>query len=218
MTNVADAVAILPEWLRTEVERRIRFHLLELPILPAVAAEALALCRSEDSDAHEIAKILHRDPGLAGHVMCLANSPMFGTSTEIKSLQQALGRIGKRRIAEVVLLVTTKATTFETPKAWSGCIQHLHRLSLMSALYAKEVTKPTHTDGDVAFLAGLLHDMGWPVVMLLLQMLLGQHRVEELHHSMERSLKILSLKIISLITLNQQRMKPSKAKQYISTK
>jgi HD-like signal output (HDOD) protein len=171
--NVASE--ILPDWMRSDIEQRIRTGMLELPLLPQVAAEALELCLARDSGTAEMAKILHRDHGLAGNVLRVANSPVFGVAVQITSLQQAVGRIGIHTIKEVVLSVATKATIFEAPPDWSHCVRDLPRLSLVSGLYATQVARACDHNGDAAFLSAFLHDMGWPVVMFILKKLEVRH-------------------------------------------
>ena len=172
MTTPAKAPSeTLPDWVRADIEKRIRVCMLELPILPGVAVQALNLCTARDSDAQQIANTLHRDQALAGNVLRVANSPLFGATVEITSLQQAVSRIGLRMIREVVLSVATNATMFETPPAWSSCVQDLPRLSFVSGLYATLVAQVCNADEDTAFLSGFLHDMGWSVVLFLLQKL-----------------------------------------------
>ena len=169
------ASEILPDWVRSDIEKRIHLCMLELPLLPEVAVEALELCIAREGDAQQMAKILHRDQALAGNVLRVANSPLFGATVEITSLQQAVGRMGICIIREVVLSVATRATMFETPAAWRSCVQDLPRLSLVSALYATQVARACKANEDAAFLSGFLHDMGWPVVMFLLQKLEARH-------------------------------------------
>ena len=175
-TPTKPASETLPDWVRSDIEKRIRARMLELPILPEVAVETLHLCGRQDADANQIASILHRDQALAGNVMRVANSPLFGATVEITSLQQAISRVGLRRIKEVVLSVATNATVFEAPAAWRSCVVDLPRLSLLSGFYATHVARACHADEDTAFLAGFLHDMGWSVVMFLLQKLEAQQR------------------------------------------
>ena len=174
-TPVETASEAFPDWVRSDIEERIRTSMLELPLLPQVAAEALELCLARESDATEMAKILHRDHGLAGNVLRVANSPVFGAAVEITSLQQAVGRIGVHMITDVVLSVVTKAPIFDTPPDWSSCVRDLPRLSLVSGLYARHVARACNDDEDIAFLSSFLHDMGWPVVMFLLQKLEKRH-------------------------------------------
>ncbi len=175
-TPTKPASETLPDWVRSDIEKRISARMLELPILPEVAVNTLHLCGRQDADTNQIASILHRDQALAGNVMRVANSPLFGATVEITSLQQAISRVGLRMIREVVLAVATNATVFEAPAAWRSCVVDLPRLSLVSGLYATHVARACHTDEDTAFLSGFLHDMGWPVVMFLLQKLETQQK------------------------------------------
>ncbi len=175
MTTRDKVASEVPDWVRSDIEQRIRTSMLELPLLPQIAAEALELCIAREGDAQQMAKILHRDQALAGNVLRVANSPLFGATVEITSLQQAVGRLGICMIREVVLSVATKATMFETPPAWSSCVRDLPRLSLVSALYATQLAGACNANEESAFLSGFLHDMGWPVVMFILQKLEVRH-------------------------------------------
>ena len=78
---------------------------------------------------------------------------------------------------------------FEAPERWSSFLGHSVRQSLVTALYAKEVASACGANVDSAFLTGLLHRVGLPVVLSILRRLEKHHdtklRLEEVEATLE---------------------------------
>ena len=70
------AQVALPTNLCEYLETRIASGALELPILPQVASQVLAMSTSDDTNARSLAELLHRDQAIAAHVLRVANSPL----------------------------------------------------------------------------------------------------------------------------------------------
>lgn len=174
MQNSATAAAAIPDLVRTTIEDRLRDGDLELPMLPQVSVEVLQLCRAPDTDAHAITAILHRDQSIAGNVLRVANSPLCGARVRINSLQQAVSRLGVKALSQVVLAVSMQARMFEVPERWlgalsdDGVVRDLRQASFLAALFAKEIARIKRSNVENAFLIGLLHDMGKPVLCMML--------------------------------------------------
>ena len=84
---------MLPQ-VRDRFDALIASGKLPLPLLPAVAAQVLAMVERPDCDARKLAELFKRDPAMTAHVMQVAGSPMYASATKITSLQQAIGRLG----------------------------------------------------------------------------------------------------------------------------
>ena len=70
------APAALPTNLCEYLETRIASGALELPILPHVASQVLAMSTLDDANARSLAELLHSDQAIAAHILRLANSPL----------------------------------------------------------------------------------------------------------------------------------------------
>lgn len=147
----------LARMLRRELDRGC----LELPVLPSMASEVLALVGSEDSDARQIANLIHRDQTLAAHVMKVANSPIHAPEGNLVSLQQAIARLGIRAIGEIALWVTLGSATFVAPRYESKIKCELER-SLHTALWSREIARECRKNVESVFLCGLLKSIGVP--------------------------------------------------------
>jgi putative nucleotidyltransferase with HDIG domain len=158
--------------LRHELDERLAKGSLELPLLPGVAMEVTSAAGREDSDARVLAEILKRDPALAAHVLRVVNSPVYSPRVQIVSLQQAVGRVGSTKIREIALVIACRAGVFKA-KGYEAEVDQVFRHSVATALFAQEIARQTRNNVEDAFLCGLLHDVGRPV---LLQALLDLSR------------------------------------------
>ncbi|MCA8942242.1 MAG: HDOD domain-containing protein [Planctomycetes bacterium] len=173
----------MPANVRRAVEERLHGDDLELPLLPRVATEVMRLCGSSDADAKAISDVLHSDPAIAGNVLRISNSAMFGGNQQITSLQQAVSRIGLARLTEVVMAISTCSKLFVVSEEWQPIVGDLRERSLLAGLFAREVARTARMNVETAFLQGLLHAMGKPVLMMML-------------HEIELSVGVLSIDVL----------------------
>lgn len=137
---------------------------LPLPVLPEVASQVLALVQRPDCDVARLAELLRRDPAMTAHVMAIAGSPIYAGATKISSVQQAIGRLGFVTLTQIVIAVAGKARVFAVP-GYAAEVKAAFQHALATALFAQEIAKARRSTVDVAFLAGLFHDFGQPVLL-----------------------------------------------------
>lgn len=154
----------LPTWLAQALEESLGKK-LELPVLPDTAARVLSLCHDERSDLRELAQLVQRDQTLAAHVLRVSNSVAYAPKQPIVSLQQALGRLGLSTVSDIAIAVAMKQRVFQVP-GHEARMRELWRHSALTAGYAQEVARLVGRNVETAFLAGLLHDVGMPIVLV----------------------------------------------------
>jgi putative nucleotidyltransferase with HDIG domain len=158
-----EASPALPAWLAQELEQALAGK-LDLPVLPDTAARVLALCQDERSDLRELAQLVQRDQTLAAHVLRVSNSVAYAPKQPIVSLQQALGRLGLSTVSDIAIAVAMKQRVFQV-SGHEARMRELWRHSALAAGYALEVAHLVGRNAEMAFLAGLLHDVGMPIVL-----------------------------------------------------
>ena len=131
----------------------------EPPKLPSVAAELMSLAQTPDVEIDQVARLLERDPMIAGRVVQLAQSPIYRGSGAVTSIREALMRLGLNALRDLVLQVSLNTRVFRAD-AYAEPMDRLRRHSLATAHLAKIVCRYTALHGDYAFLCGLLHDVG----------------------------------------------------------
>src|SRR5436853_386556 len=76
-----------------------------LPTVPAVLVPLLRYMnnRADSIDLHEIVKLISQDKSLAARCLQVANSPLFGCSREVETIQSAVVSLGLDRIQEIAV-------------------------------------------------------------------------------------------------------------------
>ncbi len=143
--------------------RRIATDKLALPSMPATASRCLALTRSNDVSLKQITATIEKDPMLVVATLRAANAAADGGN--IKSVDQAVTRLGLEKI-QTVFVEAGARKIFESRderinEACAGMWAH----SLAVALLARDLGALGGADDpEAAYLAGLLHDVGKPVL------------------------------------------------------
>lgn len=137
---------------------------IELPLLPHVAAEVLSSSLDERSDAARLAELIQQDQALATHVLRVVNSPAFRGAIEIVALQQAIARLGMERIREIALSASLKGALFK-PGHFQTLMDENWRTGLAAGLWSKEIARACRKNVEMAYLCGLLHNIGVPLIL-----------------------------------------------------
>ncbi|NOT32870.1 MAG: HDOD domain-containing protein [Candidatus Eisenbacteria bacterium] len=145
------------------LERLNSGHLV-LPVIPTAATQVLQASRNENTATSKIAESLSSDPALAAHVLRAANSAAYAASEPIVSLSQAVIRIGLTTVSQIALAACMKAKLFQAG-GYVDLVSPVWPRSAMAAIWAREIARVKDRDVEGAFLLGLLHDIGRPVVI-----------------------------------------------------
>lgn len=167
-TSAVNPVQIeLPANLCACLETRLTSGTLELPLLPQVANQILAMSTSDEVSARSLAELLHRDQAIAAHVLRVANSPLYRPRVPIVSLQQAVSRLGIATLREIALTVSMQGRMFNV-RGYRTEAQTLWQHAVRTAVYAREIARRCRRNVEGAFVGGLLHDVSKPVLLLAL--------------------------------------------------
>ena len=135
----------------------------ELPVLPEVAAQLLKLTSDVNCDVSDIVPLLKRDQSLTSHLLRIANSVRYNTGVTVSSVQQAVARLGLLAVREIVVLISCKCRVFNVPE-FETQVRESFRHSLATAAFAQEIARVRRMNVEEAFLTGLLHDVGRPIL------------------------------------------------------
>lgn len=137
---------------------------VDVPVLPETAHRVMILTQDDDSDAAQLANIIQSDPTMGGHVMRIANSAAYTPNSNLVSIQQAVARLGMVEISNIALSTSLNSKMFNAP-GYEKNIAVIWQHALATALWSKEVARSMRSNVEAAFLCGLLHSIGKPVVL-----------------------------------------------------
>lgn len=146
------------------LRQQIRTGRLDLPMPPETAARVLSVCRNPDAGPMELARLIERDPALMGNVLRIANSAAYAGSERIVSLQHAVARLGSRVVSEIAVAAVVRAAVFAVPR-YRDEVLSVWSVSIVAAGWAREIARLCRSNVEGAYLAGLLHAVGRPVLL-----------------------------------------------------
>lgn len=147
--------------LYMEFHHALKAGKYDLPAMPDLAIRIGRAIDEPNTDNEDIARLIQLDPALSARIMSVVNSAAFAGTSPIRSLPQAVGRLGRRQVRNLVFscivgdLFHTDSRILQAHMRtlW----QHSCQVAAISAVLAR------HTPGldpDQALLAGLVHDIG----------------------------------------------------------
>lgn len=184
LPQATDATSTEP--LEQLLIERIRKGAIELPLLPQVASRILGMVYDPNAEAAKLAALIHQDQALAAHVIRIANSPAYMTRNPVVSLQHAVSMLGMNLMSELAFSASIKGSAFKVP-GWDADVKRLWQHSLASGAYAKEIARMRRFNVESAYLCGLLHGIGKPVVLQTLVVLAKEQGIplsQELLHQL----------------------------------
>lgn len=146
------------------LEGFVHGHHLDLPQLPAPYAKLIGLCSDPQLSPRELADSIGRDRSIATGVLRISNSLRYSAETQIGSLQQAVSRLGTQRIREIVWIVSCRDHIFDVA-GFEQEARDSFESSLAAAAFSQEIARTRRLHVEDAFLCGLLHDLGRPVLL-----------------------------------------------------
>lgn len=147
------------------VESRIR-RIQELGACPYVVTKILNVSKDANTGARDLAQVVGTDHALTSKLLKIANSAMYGAKGKITQISQAVTRTGFRSVLELAMGISvTEAFTrkgaakggLDRPAFWTHSLA-VGLVARRLAMFAKRES------AEEAFVAGLLHDIGKPLL------------------------------------------------------
>ncbi len=150
--------------LAQRLVKQVREDAIAVPMLPAAATKVLAIANDPSASVREVERVVAGDPLLAARILAVANSARYGT-TRVGSLKNALARLGSGTVRDVLYEAVAQAHIFRGP-AGSGLAAELEH-AVAVARTAQLVCERLGIPSEHAFVCGLLHDIGRPIILTL---------------------------------------------------
>jgi HD-like signal output (HDOD) protein len=141
--------------------------LAQLPPFSPILNRLIASLAQEDVSFAKISDLIEKDTALAGNVLRLVNSALYGLRGTVNSIRHAVSLLGiaKLRNATLSMSVARMWSQVKTPPGWSMARFNVHSVGV--AILADQLTQRRDVEyAEGAFAAGLFHDLGLLLVAL----------------------------------------------------
>lgn len=138
-----------------------------LPELPRVAMQLLPMLTRPGVGAKEIATVISRDQTTAARLLRWVNSSFFGLESKVESLHRAVALLGLDTVRSAVMQGAFDQQI--NPVSIQGMAgttiwRHASAVSIIAKDFARQVRG---IEPDVAATAGLLHDIGFLLMLVM---------------------------------------------------
>ncbi|MGD8563760.1 MAG: HDOD domain-containing protein [Desulfarculaceae bacterium] len=137
-----------------------------LPTLPGVLANLMETLDDSRSSAGDIEAILERDQSTTSKLLAVANSSYYGLRHQITTVARAVVVLGMEEVRSICLgtVLSAMLSPRRFPDQASARALWAHSMATQEAArILSERCAEVRT--EVALTAGLLHDLGWVVIM-----------------------------------------------------
>lgn len=139
----------------------------QLPPFSPILNRLIASLASEDVSFAKVAELIEKDTVLAGNILKLVNSALYGLAGTVNSIRHAVSLLGiaKLRNAALSMSVARMWGQVKTPAGWSTANfnQHSVGVGILADLLAQRLDVQ-YAEG--AFAGGLFHDLGLMLVAI----------------------------------------------------
>src|SRR6185436_11099589 len=111
-------------------------------------------------DSTKIVRAMNQDAVLVEKILALCNSAYFAAATPTADLHEAITRLGFKQIYELVAIVHGARGLMPALPAYGFQEGDLWRHAVATAIASQLVAGAAALDVNVAFTAGLMHDLG----------------------------------------------------------
>ena len=139
-------------------------RLNELPSLPALLMEALQQL-NDNQNVTTLADKIGQDPPLVARILRIANSPFYGMPREIGSLREAIVLLGINRVRDMLIGVCFSNMLPVRHKDFDYTLFWHHSMAVADC--TRQLANYTGISPEFAFTAGLLHDIGRLIIVVL---------------------------------------------------
>jgi len=132
-----------------------------LQVIPAVALKLMRLTNDENTKVADLSHLIETEPALAAKMLRNVNSAAFALSHKITSIKRAVNILGFSSVRQLAInqlfynkLINHKVRReFDQLFFWQHCL-------FVASLSRAIATALKHSDPDLIYSAGLMHDIG----------------------------------------------------------
>lgn len=160
-SNVLRALR-LKAWTAGKSIRQLMARMERLPSLPALYTQVSSELAKPDASTQFVGRLISKDPAMTAKILQLVNSPAFALAMEITDPAEAVFFLGAERTKSLVLLASL-SQPFDKSACKGFSHAHLWQHSMAVGASAQGIAIAQTKDrrlGEMAYTAGLLHDVG----------------------------------------------------------
>jgi len=148
-----------------ELLDKLRAANIRIPPRPQILQDIERMLKDDNSTERMIGQLIARDVGLTAEVFKIANSPAYRRGSKIDSIDKAVRLLGRKTMGDIarsaLLRQQLGGASAKLESFWERCTD----IGTLCGVLCDQLERPGKLTADQAYLIGLFHDCGVPVLM-----------------------------------------------------
>ncbi len=138
---------------------------IAIPPQPKVLMEIEVLASKPRVNVKAIADLISKDPALLAGIFKVVNSPAMGMSRKVDSAETAITLLGLKQVTNLLKSIAIRQSLGGNSHAYERFWDRSGEIAEIAATVAQKRVSVCNVFPDQAYMAGLFHDCGVPVLM-----------------------------------------------------
>lgn len=138
---------------------------INIPPQPAILLEIDKLINKPNNQLTAIGNLINKDVGLSAAIFKLVNSSYYKSATPITSIQKAITILGLAQVSNLIKGLSLRKAIGGHELAYEKFWERSDEIATLCAIIAAKQISACNIAVDQAFMAGLFHECGVPVLM-----------------------------------------------------
>jgi HD-like signal output (HDOD) protein len=136
-----------------------------IPPQPEILLAIDKLLNKPNDQLTAIGTLINKDVGLSAAIFKLVNSSFYKTSTPITSIQKAITVLGLTQVTNLIKGLSLRKALGGQEIAYEKFWERSDEIATLCAIIAKKQISACNIAVDQAYMAGLFHECGVPILM-----------------------------------------------------
>ncbi len=146
--------------MKTTRAKLIKQHMDSFPVLPVTVTRLIKVTNDPECSVKDVVETIQSDQSLCLTVLKIANSVLFGRPKKIDSIRMAVVTLGFNEVQRIALSKVLINSFGKLAKQHKTFVDRFWEHSFVCGMAAWVIARDLHITPDVAFMGGLIHDIG----------------------------------------------------------
>lgn len=138
---------------------------ISIPPQPAILLEIERLLTKSGDQLAALGRLIGKDAGLSAAIFKMVNSPFYRRAFEVDNTQQAVTILGTQQVINLVKGLALRRVLSGHEMAYTAFWERSEEIAVISAIIAGRQVAVCNISMDQAYMAGLFHECGVPLLM-----------------------------------------------------
>lgn len=161
---IAGVDAVFLNAVKVEIQKLLVSEDLQLPRISSLATRIMRIAADPNVDVDQVVTLVQTDQFLAGRILQLINSAYFATRQKVQSLRHAIVLLGLKSVGDLIFSSSMKMKVFKCER-YEKLMKQIWEHAVACAVATEVVTQMRGKGEEPGFMAGLLHDIGKPLIL-----------------------------------------------------